>query len=152
MLEAITMQKPPIAAPHPSTTPESVAAAPTPIAAPVAPASFISPRMTFDSDVGMVITQIRDRSTGEVKNQFPAESVVRQYKQSDQFEARSEQPAPTQPSDTQAQAQPQTQTQAPTPGPGAVAGEAAGTDFSGTAPEQPRAAAAPAPQPASMVA
>lgn len=86
MLDAITMQKPPIAA-VPSPAPKAFEAQeqrrePSP----VTPATFISPRMTFDSDAAVVITQYRDSSTGEVKAQFPSESVVQRYKQSDELE------------------------------------------------------------------
>lgn len=111
MLDAITMQKPPVAATS-SPAPPGLSPQAQPTTAPaVEPATFISPRMTFDRDAQMIITQVRDRSTGEVKNQFPAEAVVEKYKSAGQAVATQE---------------------GNKPAPGVTDGEAAGTDFSGT--------------------
>jgi hypothetical protein len=41
---------------------------------------YVSPFITIDPTSGLVITQYRDSSTGELQQQYPSEKVVRQYR------------------------------------------------------------------------
>ncbi|PWR18586.1 hypothetical protein DKG74_18335 [Zavarzinia aquatilis] len=42
--------------------------------------AYFSPRITYDNSIGMTILQLRDRDTGEVRNQYPSEHVVEEYR------------------------------------------------------------------------
>lgn len=41
---------------------------------------YVSPFITIDPTSGLVITQYRDSSTGELQQQYPSEKVVREYR------------------------------------------------------------------------
>jgi hypothetical protein len=42
--------------------------------------AYFSPRITYDNSIGLTILQLRDRDTGEVRNQYPSEHVVEEYR------------------------------------------------------------------------
>ncbi|MCW0183397.1 hypothetical protein [Zavarzinia sp.] len=42
--------------------------------------AYFSPRITYDNSIDMTILQLRDPSTGEVRNQYPSEHVVKEYR------------------------------------------------------------------------
>jgi len=72
------------------TTARPAAKASSPTAAPAAkpaaiqPAEFVSsPKGRIDSDSGMFVIQFRDRSSGEVTMQFPAEKAAGVYKKAE---------------------------------------------------------------------
>lgn len=93
MLTALTMQGAAAMAETMSAVrPQAPAVAQTPPPA-AEPATFTSPRMSFDTNVGVIITQYKDVRSGEVKAQFPSEAVVDRYKRSDELETKPKQPA-----------------------------------------------------------
>lgn len=42
--------------------------------------AYFSPRITYDNSIDMTILQLRDPTTGEVRNQYPSEHVVEKYR------------------------------------------------------------------------
>lgn len=87
MLIANIMHGTPMAA-EPAVTSRPVAASPEPGAvAAMEPARYISPRLSFDMDIGVMIAEYRDVQSGELKAQFPSEAVVDRYRRSEALEA-----------------------------------------------------------------
>lgn len=56
--------------------------------------AYFSPRITYDNAIGMTILQLRDRETGEVRNQYPSEHVVEEYRRH-QIDGGSRKSSPT---------------------------------------------------------
>lgn len=52
------------------------------------PARYVSPRLSFDMDIGVMIAEYRDVQSGELKAQFPSEAVVDRYRRSEALEAQ----------------------------------------------------------------
>jgi hypothetical protein len=59
-------------------------------AQPVTPAAptYFNPRFSFDRELGLMIMQVRDDTTGEVVTQFPSETIVREYRRQQTHETR----------------------------------------------------------------
>lgn len=50
--------------------------------------AYFSPRVTYDNAINLTILQLRDPETGEVRNQYPSEHVVQEYRRHQEGTAR----------------------------------------------------------------
>lgn len=62
--------------------PETHVVAQEKVATALQQATYMGIRLWFEQNAGLLITQFRDPTTGEVKNQYPAEEVLKRYQES----------------------------------------------------------------------